>query len=190
MNISKKAKSDIIFWAAFGLIVAFLYLTPWGTSTRTWIGGFFLSSPNMESSKLDDNNILSNDWNFEDTTGEQFWLSDTDKPVFINVWATWCGPCRSEMPSIKSLYDKYNSKVEFILVSPNETLQEIQKFATDNQYNLPFSTSLSAIPTELQSNSYPTTFILDSNKNIIYKLTGAHDWDSEEVHHILDDLTQ
>ena len=57
------------------------------------------------------------------------WLSDTDKPIFINIWATWCGPCRTELPSINSLYEKYKKDIKFILVSPNESIEILKEFA-------------------------------------------------------------
>lgn len=190
MNISRKKKSDIIFWIVFGLIVAFLYLTPWGSNTRTWIGGLFLSSPNMVSSELKntDEQFVSTDWNLKNLEGEEVWLSETNKPIFLNIWATWCGPCRSEIPSIDQLYNKYKNEVTFILVSPDESIEKIHEFAQQNGYELPFYNANSYTPKELQTNSYPTTFILDKDKNITHKLTGAHDWNSEDVHLILDGL--
>ena len=63
MKLSRKNKSDLIFWIGFGLILAFLYLTPWGGATRTWIGGLFLSSPNHGTSMKVVTTFLSADWN-------------------------------------------------------------------------------------------------------------------------------
>jgi len=188
MTLSKKKKSDLIFWIGFGLIIAFLYLTPWGSSTRTWIGGLFLSSPSMEDYEVEIDNYLSTDWNLQNINGEEIWLSDTDKPIFINIWATWCGPCRSEMPSINKLYDKYKNEVDFILVSPNESIKILKEFAQNSEYSLPFYTGISYTPSQLQTNSYPTTIIIDKNKNITHKMTGAHNWNTEEVYSILDGL--
>jgi len=187
MALSRKNKSNLIFWGGFGLILTFLYLTPWGGATRTWIGGLFLSSPNMEKYESSDN-FLSADWNIQDINNEKMWLSDTDKPIFINIWATWCGPCRTELPSINRLYDKYKNDVEFILVSPNESIELLQNFSEDYNYSLPFYNATSATPKQLQTNSYPTTIIIDKDKNITHKITGAHNWDTQEVHLILDGL--
>ena len=190
MNISKKLKSDLLFWGVFGAILCFLYLTPWGSSTRTWIGGFFLSSPNMTSSALinTDEKLLSMDWNLKNLNDQEIWISDTDKPIFINIWATWCGPCRSEIPSINELYNTFKNDVEFMLISPDESIEKLTEFAEKNDYKLPFYNAISHTPKELQTNSYPTTFILDKNKNITHKLTGAHDWNSESVQSILNEL--
>ena len=187
MVLTRKRKSDLIFWAGFGLILAFLYLTPWGGATRTWTGGLFLSSPSMEKYKNSDN-FLSTDWNLQHINNEKMWLSDTDKPIFINIWATWCGPCRTELPSINSLYDKYKNDIEFILVSPNESIEILKEFAKDNNYKLPIYTAIDQIPSQLQTNSYPTTIIIDKNKIITHKMKGAHDWNTEEVYSILNEL--
>ena len=187
MHLSRKNKSDIIFWGGFGIILAFLFLTPWGGDTRTWIGEIFLSSPSMEKYESTDN-FLSTDWNLQPINNEKIWLSDIDKPIFINIWATWCGPCRTEMPSINRLHNKYKNDIEFILVSPHETAETLKEFAQNNAYNFPIYTAISQTPIQLQTNSYPTTIIIDKNKNITYKMTGAHDWDTEEVYSILDEL--
>lgn len=188
MALSKKKKSDLIFWGGFGLILAFLYLTPWGSSTRTWIGGLFLSSPSMENYEVNNDNFLSTDWNLKHINEEEIWISETEKPIFINIWATWCGPCRSEMPSINKLYNKYKNDVDFILVSPNESIELLKEFAENHDYQLPFYSALSYTPSQLQTNSYPTTIIIDKNKNITHKMTGAHNWNTEEVYLILDGL--
>ena len=187
MKLSRKNKSDLIFWVGFGLILAFLYLTPWGRSTRTWIGGLFLSSPIMEKYDTKDN-FLSTDWNLQHINKDKIWLSDTDKPIFINIWATWCGPCRTELPSINSLHEKYKNDIKFILVSPNESIEILKEFAQNNNYKLPIYTAKTETPYQLQTNSYPTTIIIDKNKMITHKMKGAHDWNTEEVYAILNEL--
>ena len=187
MELTRKKKSDLIFWLGFCLILAFLYLTPWGGATRTWIERLFLSSPSMEKYESSDN-FLSTDWNIQHINNEEILLSDVDKPIFINIWATWCGPCRTELPSINNLYNKYKNDIEFILVSQNEPIELLQNFSKDHNYSLPFYKAISQTPSQLQTNSYPTTIIIDKNKNITYKISGAHDWDREEVYAILDEL--
>ena len=187
MTLSKKKKSDLLFWIGFGLIIAFLFFTPWGGVIRTWIGGLFLSSPDLEKYDSSDN-FLSTDWNLQHINNEKMSLSDTDKPIFINIWATWCGPCRTELPSINSLYDKYKNGIEFILVSPNESIETLKEFAKDNNYKLPIYTAIGQTSSQLQTNSYPTTIIIDKNKIITHKMKGAHDWNTEEVYTILNEL--
>ncbi len=188
MALTRKNKSDLIFWAGFGLIVAFLYLTPLGSSTRAWMGGLFLSSPNTEKHEANKDNFLYSDWKLQNINENKILISEINKPIFINIWATWCGPCRTEMPSINNLYNKYKKDIEFILVSPHETIEVLKEFAQNNAYNLPIYTCISQTPIQLQTNSYPTTIIIDKNKNITYKITGAHDWNTEEVYSILDEL--
>lgn len=188
MALSKKKKSDLIFWISFVLLAAFLYLTPWGSSTRKLIGELFLSSPAMEKIETGNDNYLTTDWNLKNTNKNEIWISETNKPIFINIWATWCGPCRTEMPSINRLYNKYKNDVDFIMVSPHETIETLKEFAQKNVYSFPTFTAISQTPIQLQTNSYPTTIIIGDNKNIAYKITGAHDWDTEEVYSILDEL--
>ena len=125
MKNGDKRKSNIIFWSIFVGILLFLYATPWGSSLRDWISSSFLSSPNIEENTVvdQDKTFLDADWKLISTSGEEIWLTETDKPIFLNIWATWCGPCRSEMPSIIDLEAEYGDKVLFLLISPSESLQ-------------------------------------------------------------------
>lgn len=190
MKLSKEQKSNVIFWGLFLGLVGFLFLTPWGESTRAWLQGMTLSQPNPNAGKVvnADEQFIEQDWQLKSTNGDEVWLSDFEKPIFINIWATWCPPCRSEMPSIISLKEKYEDKVDFLLISPDEPLGKLKKFNSDKGYNSIFYNSLSDIPYQLYSDTYPTTFILSKDKKIEYKLVGAHDWDSESVYEILEGL--
>lgn len=190
MKLTKEQKSNVIFWGIFIALMAFLFLTPWGESTRAWLQGMTLSQPNPNSGKVSDKDeqFIEQDWQLKSTNGEEVWLSDFEKPVFINIWATWCPPCRSEMPSVISLKEKYKDRVDFILVSPDESIDKLKSFNQNKGYNTIFYNSISNIPYQLFSDSYPTTFILSKNKEIKYKLIGAHDWDNENVYKMLDEI--
>lgn len=190
MPLNSKQKSNIIFWGLFLGFIAFLYLTPWGEHTRTWLNGVLLTSPNIEEAKVmnKDDRFIQTDWNLQSTLNDEVWLSQFEKPIFINIWATWCPPCRAELPSIIELSKQYHDKVDFLLVSPDEDLQTLKTFAKKNNYTIAFFNELTTAPSNLQTGSYPTTFILNKNKEINYKMVGSHDWNSEKVHQLLEKL--
>lgn len=185
-SLSRKIKSDIIFWVIFILLTVFLFLTPYGETTREWVSSFILTEPK--------NNINNNpqklleNWKLKSTENEYLSLKNIEKPMFISLWATWCPPCRSEMPSILKLREKYKENVEFILISPNEDIETLKKFKTKKNYNIQFYNSSEMIPKKLETESFPTTFIIDKQKNIVLKSVGAHNWNSNNIHTILDEI--
>lgn len=108
--------------------------------------------------------------------GNEFDLSKEEKPVLINFWATWCPPCRAEMPGLQKLYDKYSDKIDFIMVNVGESEEEVTKFINENEYTFPIGfDSEGKYATAFKITGIPTTFILDKNKTIKNYLIGARD---------------
>lgn len=99
--------------------------------------------------------------------------------IFLNFWATWCGPCLKEIPNIKNLYEKYKDKVTFLLVS-NEKNEKVVRFEKSRNTGLPFYvyTMDQMKPTYVHS-LIPTTFIISKSGKIIKKVTGSEAWDNE-----------
>jgi thiol-disulfide isomerase/thioredoxin len=135
---------------------------------------------------------IGSDWRLRSVaTGENLSLSSLrGKVVFINIWATWCGPCVGEMPSIASLYSKYqdNPDVAFILAS-NEDVADVQRFIDDNGYKMPIYIALEPQPGPLESRGIPMTAILDKNQNVRLKQVGSMDWDIKPVQNLLNELS-
>ena len=109
------------------------------------------------------------------------------KVVFINYWATWCPPCRAEMPSIQSLYNDYKDKVAFIFIT-SDKVSKVESFYKDNQYNLPTYNIISSPPDAINTRSIPATFILDKKTNVVLSEFAAANWNSSSVRELLDDL--
>tara|TARA_R110000782_G_scaffold211439_9_gene299366 strand:- start:211 stop:777 length:567 start_codon:yes stop_codon:yes gene_type:complete len=109
------------------------------------------------------------------------------KVTFLSYWATWCPPCIAELPGIQELYTDYGDKIDFVLVTQEET-EKVQKFMTKKGYDLPVYIAQMQAPEILQSNSLPTNYIIDATGNIIIKEIGAADWNSAKVRTLLDGL--
>lgn len=111
---------------------------------------------------------------------------DQEKLVFINVWATWCGPCNMEMPGIQKLYDKYksNNKVAFYIIS-DEDAETVNPFISRKGYQLPFYQYAGAYPPALDGNAIPRTYIIYKGK-ILTQEIGASQWDRPEITALID----
>lgn len=108
-------------------------------------------------------------------------LSDfIGKPVVLNFWASWCPPCKSEMPHFNDAYSEYKDTVVFIMVDltdgQRETQAKGQAYVSQQGYSFPvyFDTKQSAA---LAYNiaSIPSTFLIDSNGGIVKNYQGAID---------------
>lgn len=127
-------------------------------------------------------------WEFLDSGHQKRQLEDfKNKPILINFWATWCPPCLAEMPSLQKLQNDYGNKVNFIFISNEEQSLTFQ-FLQDKEWNLKSYRPLNHTPELLQSNSIPTTFIIDQNGKIVVKETGNKNWNGDSVRELLDQL--
>ena len=100
------------------------------------------------------------------------------KPVVLNFWATWCGPCRSEMPAFEKMYQQYKDEVTFLMVNvtdgSRDTIESVTAFYEDSGYSFPifFDTTLEA-SINYGAYSIPLTFFIDKEGNLLYNQTGA-----------------
>ena len=106
------------------------------------------------------------------------------KVVFLNFWATWCGPCRSEMPSMETLYIRYKDQGFVILaVNCQESRADVWTFMENNKLTFPAVLDSDG----KASGSYgvqaiPTSFIINREGRIVSRLVGSINWDTPEIH--------
>ena len=112
------------------------------------------------------------------------------KVLFINFWATWCPPCRAEMPSIQKLYDKFkdNDNIEFLIVEIEGDVEGTEKFLTDQKLKLPIVYPNGEIPSNWLGGAIPTTVILDKSGKIAAKEEGMYDYSTKEVEAFVQNL--
>lgn len=105
------------------------------------------------------------------------------KPVLINVWASWCGPCKEEAPDLVRLYEKYKDKIEFYAVNAtsDDSLKGALSFVEQFQFSFPVLLDETGSFTDLyRVRSYPTTFFVDGNGTIRFINLGIVSPDSLE----------
>ncbi len=112
------------------------------------------------------------------------------KVVFLNFWATWCGPCIAEMPTIQKLYDKFKDDKDVVIltVEVENKKEKAKNFMTSKNLTLPIVFPNSTIPKEFFDYALPTTIILDKQGNIAHTTLGMADYSGQEVVDFLNEL--
>ena len=105
------------------------------------------------------------------------------KVVFVNFWATWCTPCKAEMPSMEALYHDFKDQgFEILAISSDiEGQSVVDPFVKD--YELSYPVLLDPdfyLADKYLIRSVPTTVLVDQNGIITHKIVGARDWNSPE----------
>lgn len=110
--------------------------------------------------------------------GETVRLSDyRGQRVFVNFWATWCPPCRAEMPDMQKLYAEQDVPVEILavnLTSTEKNKENVKNFVAD--FDLTFSILMdtnSAVADKYKVQAYPTSYMIDSEGRISFVAPGA-----------------
>ena len=179
----KKRKWDVLTVVIIGL----MFIPSVRMVVMSNIQRLLAGSPS-EIAVEDQRTVNSMDWVLLDLEGRQRNMSaDHGKIIVVNLWATWCPPCVAEMPSLQKLYDKYGDRVAFYFVS-NEKVALLNRFLTVKGYTFPVYIPGSEYPKEFDSESLPTTYVIDQKGKIIMEEVGAHDWFSTSFQKRLDEL--
>ena len=128
---------------------------------------------------------------FKNESGQVYTIEELKgKVLFINFWATWCPPCKAEMPSIQKLYDKFkdNDKVEFFLVELENDVEGTNKFLKEQGLTLPIVYPNSDIPETWLTGAIPTTVILDKNGKMVAQEKGMRDYSVKSVEDFIQNL--
>jgi len=119
-----------------------------------------------------------------DLDGKTHHLSDyKGRPVIINFWATWCPPCREELPSMNRGWAKIKSEgIAMLAINIGEDEDTIFTFTGD--YPIDFSILLDEsgeVINQWPIKGLPTTFVIDPEGRIVYRAIGGREWDADEL---------
>lgn len=114
------------------------------------------------------------------TAGSIINLADLKgKKVFVNLWASWCPPCKAEIPSIEKLYSKVDKqKTVFVMLSLDENFDLAKEFAKTNKMQLPVFAPAENLPAMFNTDGIPATFIFNEKGELIKVNTGGDDYDT------------
>lgn len=125
--------------------------------------------------------VAALDFTAFDEDGNEVKLSDYfGKPIVLNFWASWCPPCKGEMPHFEAMFQEYGEDVQFLMVDMvdgmRETPQKGQKFIEDSQYTFPvlYDNDQNASQT-YGIYSLPTTLFINQDANVVAGVESAID---------------
>jgi peroxiredoxin len=135
--------------------------------------------------------VKAKDFTLEDLEVSAVSLKDFQgKVVFLNFWATWCSPCRVEMPAMEKLWQKFKQEDFVILaVDLRERKEKINSFVKTNGYTFPvLLDSMGAVANTYGIRAIPTTYLLDSEGRIVGRALGARDWATADAFKLIEQL--
>ncbi len=103
------------------------------------------------------------------------------KVVLINFWASWCPPCRAEMPSLEELYKKLqkDDRYVFLFINEDDDQAKAAAYLKKNNLTIPLYTRSGNIPAAMFSGTLPTTLVLNKEGAIIFKKEGVANYNTE-----------
>ncbi|MGB9834421.1 MAG: TlpA family protein disulfide reductase [bacterium] len=115
-------------------------------------------------------------------TGEKLSLSSLrGKVVILNFWATWCPPCRDEIPELNSFYEEYKNRVVFLGIEIMESREEVEQFLQEQRILYPIildSEQKTSISNLYRISLVPTTYVIDEQGAIITVIMGSTTFES------------
>lgn len=133
----------------------------------------------------------ASDFTLPDIDGETIRLSEfRGRWVFLHFWASWCGPCRKEMPTVNRLASKFSDQqLKIIMVNTAEDEDTIFTFLGEISMQLPVYMDRDGVVTEhWKPRGLPTTFLIDPEGYVRYQAIGGRDWHRPEFDVFIDNL--
>jgi peroxiredoxin len=128
-----------------------------------------------------------------DLQGDSVSMADLHgKVVFLNIWATWCAPCREEMPSMEKLYERLQGDKGFVMLAISQdtgSREEVMAYVEKHGYH--FDVLLdpkNAVAEAYNVSGVPETFIIDREGRIVAHHSGAFDWSQPAIRDAVEEL--
>ena len=124
------------------------------------------------------------DFTVENADGEEVKLSDyVGKPIVLNFWASWCSPCKSEMPEFNEAWEELDGEVQFLMVNmtdgSRETVDTAKEYVEGQGFSFPvFFDTGSEAAMAYSAYSLPTTYFIDAEGYVVARAVGAIDRDT------------
>ena len=175
-----------------GAFVLVLIISP---DAKSWMlqqlvsVGLFKAEIKKEA--VNDNSSVNTEFAFTNSTGiTATTASLKGKVVFVNFWASWCPPCRAEMPSLNNLYKKLkdDDRFVFLFMNEDEDKKKAIQYLDKNNFIIPLYERSGNVPNEIFSGTLPTTIVLNKQGKIVLKHEGMAGYNTDEFIKQLKDL--
>ena len=171
-------------------ILALMGLGFWISSQmgRQTLASFVLPTPSFpEPGEWEVLGEADYDWPLRTLDGRDTTLGELrGRPVFLNLWATWCGPCVLEMPGIQSLQQSLGEAPVALLLVSKEDESTVRAFVERQEWELPvYVSAADDVPEVFRSDTVPMTWVVDREGRIVFEHAGAAQWDDESCREFL-----
>ncbi len=166
--------SGISYYAGSALLKTGIMDAPVNNIAKKTVFDYNFSVKDMEGNEVDFNSFKG-------------------KVVFLNIWATWCGPCRLEMPSIQEVYNEVDhDEIAFVILSVdrNEDSKKVKKYAETNKHTFPIYMPSGNLPKLLRVESIPTTFVINKEGEVVTHKVGYANYNTAAFKKFLQELVQ
>ncbi|WP_271424899.1 TlpA family protein disulfide reductase [Aequorivita sinensis] len=198
--MNKKIKKNLIEYGVFAVVILGIYFS----GIHTEIIGFAqrgllaTGAMNPDIEKVEED-ITENgptatkaDFNLQliNSKGEKVSMEQfRGKVIFINLWATWCPPCVAEMPSINKMYNDIDKdKVEVLMISFDRKFEKAIDYKKRNNFDFEVYSPIAAMPRMYESQSIPTTYVINSKGELVFTHKGMADYDRQDFKDFLKSL--
>ncbi len=191
--LNKTFMRTILRPLAWGMVVFILYLSGALQQLASFAQTAVIHS-GLVNASAKTNNKTPFDFNFtvKDLSGKRMEFKDLQgKVIFLNLWATWCGPCRSEMAAIHQLYENIDKeKIAFVMLSldRDEHLEKVKSYITSRSFTFPVYMPSGYLADQLQVPSIPTTFVINKEGLIDLKEVGMKNYNTPKFKKYLEEL--
>jgi peroxiredoxin len=138
-----------------------------------------------------ENKPLAPDFRLPDDEGDMHALSDyKGKTVIINFWATWCPPCRAELPSMNRAWKKLKDhNVQMLALNVGEDEDTVFAFTGEQEIDFQILLDQSGeVANQWPMRGLPTTYIVNKEGQVVYRAIGGREWDSDEIINLIKGL--
>lgn len=181
-KMNKKVLNNVTTFALVGVLLLMLF----NPGAKAWVlrqllhTGLYTAEIKKEEKKTTD--PVATNFSYRDAKGNEVSTEDLKgKVVFINFWASWCPPCRAEMPGLNQLFKEFenDNRIVFLFLAEDDDVSKAKLYLQNNNFSIPLMQRTSTLPTSMYSGTLPTTIIIDQQGRMAFRHEGLAKYDSK-----------
>ena len=181
-----RTRKLIINLLLIGIILSFFF-TPLGFESKILLNRIFASAPKVLTAEKRQP-IQDYNWKLKDENWDIFNFKRSEgRVVFLVFWASWRVPSLAELNGIQKLYDDYEGRVDFYIIT-NEEKAPVEELMKDRNYSFPVTYLIIGEKMPFDADEIPSGYILDKKGNVAAKRKGVGRWNSKKVRTLLNEL--